>query len=347
MTLFEKLKLIRVKILRAFWQWRSGFVTKADLNFIADSPTKCQIGVVLSGGEFTPDSNQYGHSYGYPPKESIDYYISKGMKIIRFPFMWERVQPNMYGELDVLEMSRIDASVEYALSRGMTVGLDLHNGGYRFDELIGNHAVPDTAFADVWSKLAIHYRDKSNVLFMLMSEPHDQSARQWVCSANAAIAAIRKTGARQTIVVPGSYYDGGWTWCKSDNANRVLQVYDPYDNCMIEIHQYMDGDASGGTSGIVSPTIGADRLADVTAWARQHRKKLFLGEFAAASDHVSMNALEVMLKYVYNNSDVWYYATWWGGGDRWSNYIFQLDPRDYANPIDMPQMEVLRKFITS
>lgn len=344
MTLFEKLARLIVKVKRAWWQWKAKFVTKADLNFVAPSSSKCQIGVVLSGGEFTP-GGEYGPNYGYPPKESIDYYASKGMKIIRLPFTWERIQPTVYSPLDYLEMSRIDEVVQYALSKGMTVGLDLHNGGYRFDELIGNKVVPDAMFADVWSKLAQHYRDESNVLFMIMSEPYDQSAKQWVRSANAAIAAIRKTGARQTVVVPGSYYDGGWTWCKSDNAKRVLQVYDPYDNYMIEIHQYMDGNAAGGTSGIVSPTIGADRLADVTNWARKYNKKLFLGEFAAAVDNVSLNALETMLKYVYNNSDVWYYATWWGGGDRWTNYIFQLDPRDYANPVDRPQMKVLEKFI--
>lgn len=345
MTLFEQLIRLKVKAFRAYWQWRSGFVTRADLNLVAPSQSKCSIGVVLSGGEFTPGSNVYGHNYGYPPKGSIDYYASKGMKIIRLPFIWERVQPKLYGDLDVVEMQRIDEVVDYALSRGMKVGLDLHNGGYRFDELIGNSAVPDKAFADVWSKLAAHYMSKPDVLFMLMSEPYDQSARQWVRTANAAIAAIRSVGATQVIVVPGSYYDGGWTWCKSDNARRAAGIHDPHNNYMIEIHQYMDGNAAGGTSSIVSPTIGADRLADVTLWARANGKKLFLGEFAAAADHVSMNALETMLRYVTNNSDVWSYATWWGGGDRWSNYIFELDPKDYTNPVDRPQMAALEKFI--
>lgn len=41
------------------------------------------------------------------------------------------------------------------------------------------------------------------------------------------------------------------------------------------------------------------------------------------------------------------YATWWGGGDRWMNYMFGLDPADYAHPIDQPQMSVLKKWMQS
>jgi endoglucanase len=304
------------------------------------------MGIVLSGGEFTPGGS-YGSNYGYPIKESVDYYASKGMKILRLPFTWERIQPHLYAPLDSLEMSRIDEVVDYAISKGMMVGLDLHNGGYRFDDLIGTRAVPDSAFADVWSRLATHYKGNSATMFMLMSEPHDQTARMWARTANAAITAIRKTGATQTIVVPGSYFDGGWTWCKSDNAKRVgLGIKDPMNNYMFEIHQYMDHDGSGGTTGIVSPTIGADRLADVTLWARAHGKSLFLGEFAAGRDAVSLDALNTMLRYVSNNSDVWRYATWWGGGDRWyPDNIFRLDPVDYANPVDYPQMAILERYI--
>jgi endoglucanase len=345
MTLFEKIERLTVQARRAWWQCRASYVTTADLNYLAPYTTPCSFGPVLSGGEFTPGGS-YPQNYSYPIPATIDYYASKGVTIIRLPFLWERVQPTLYSDLDAVEMGRIDPIVDYAISKGMTVGIDVHNGGYRFDDLIGDSSVPDAAFADLWSRLAQHYMNKSQTLFMLMSEPHDQSAKKWVRTANAAIAAIRKTGAIQTIVVPGSYYDGGWTWCKSDNAEKIGHgIYDPLDNWMIEIHQYMDSDASGGTSGIVSPTIGADRLADVTLWARAHNKKLFLGEFASGPDPVSLQALDNMLRYITNNSDVWRYATWWGAGDKWANYFFKLDPTDYANPIDTPQMIELLKYI--
>lgn len=344
MTMFERLKVFTVKVRRAYWQWMAGFVTKAKFDHSTDK--KCAFGVTLSGGEFTP-GGEYGQNYGYPIRESIDYYASVGMKFIRLPFLWERVQPSMYKPLDDFHMSKIDEVVNYAISKGMEVGIDVHNGGYRDGHVIGSKSVPNAAFDDLWFRLATHFGNNPKIIWMLMSEPSDQCARQWIKTANSAIQAIRKTGAEQTIVVPGTYFDGGWTWCVSDNAKRVGQgVIDPKNNYMFEIHQYMDHDAAGGTPGIVSPTIGADRLADVTQWARHRGKKLFLGEFAAARDDVSLAALAVMMRFVTDNADVWKYAAWWGGGDRWyPDNMFRLDPLDYSNPTDQPQMTVLKRFM--
>ena len=217
-----------VHLRRIVWFWKAAFVRPAVLTGNA-SREKCVFGVVLSGGDFTP-GGAYPDNYGYPPNASIDYYASKGMGIVRLPFLWERVQPVKNGPLDATEMSRIDPVVDYAISRGLKVGIDVHNGGYGYGALIGGPYTSDADFADLWGKLATHYKDKPDVLFMLMSEPSAQSARQWLRSANAAIAAIRATGATQTIVVPGSYFDGAWTWTVTDNADVVgCGVVDPLE----------------------------------------------------------------------------------------------------------------------
>lgn len=170
MNTFEKAKVWSVKARRAYWQWRAANVTKAQFTGIVPVPKdRCQIGIVLSGGEFTP-GGAYGQNYGYPPPESIDYYAHKGMRIMRLPFTWERVQPVMFGPLDPLEMSRLHAVVRHSIASGQTVGIDVHNGGYLEGKLIGSKAVPDAAFADLWMRLAMHYRDTPQTIFMLMSE---------------------------------------------------------------------------------------------------------------------------------------------------------------------------------
>jgi endoglucanase len=333
-----------VHLRRIVWFWKAAFVHPAVLTGSA-SREKCVFGVVLSGGDFTP-GGAYPNNYGYPPNASIDYYASKGMGIIRLPFLWERVQPVKNGPLDATEMSRIDPVVDYAISKGLKVGIDVHNGGYGYGALIGGPYTSDADFADLWGKLATHYKDKPDVLFMLMSEPSAQSARQWLRSANAAIAAIRATGATQTIVVPGSYFDGAWTWTVTDNADVVgCGVVDPLNNYMFEVHQYLDKDGSGGSSGIVSPTIGADRLAAATEWARAHGKRFFLGEFGTAADAASLAALNTMLAYIRQNGDVWAYATWWGAGDRWGDYFMSIEPTDDAT--EKPQMVVLARHLAT
>ena len=148
------------------------------------------------------------------------------------------------------------------------------------------------------------------------------------------------TGATQTIVVPGSYFDGAWTWTVTDNARVVGRgVVDPLNNYLFEVHQYLDRNGSGGSTGIVSPTIGADRLAAATEWARAHGRRFFLGEFGTAADAASLAALDTMLAYIQHNGDVWAYATWWGAGDRWYDYFMSIEPA--ADATEKPQMAVL------
>ena len=144
--------------------------------------------------------------------------------------------------------------------------------------------------------------------------------------------------------MPGSYFDGAWTWTVTDNADVVgCGVVDPLNNYMFEVHQYLDKDGSGGSSGIVSPTIGADRLAAATEWARAHGKRFFLGEFGTAADAASLAALNTMLAYIRQNGDVWAYATWWGAGDRWGDYFMSIEPTDDAT--EKPQMVALAKYL--
>lgn len=340
-TLLEQVKTLSVKLRRVVWQWRGAYVTHANLTGYKLND-RCKLGVVLSGGEFTPGGT-YGDAYGYPSTATIDYYAANGMKIIRLPFLWERVQPSVHGQLDFMEMARISVVVNYAISKGMQVGLDLHNDGKGFGEIIGSVATPDDAFADVWLKLALFFKNTPEVIFMIMSEPSQQCAQQWIKSANAAVAVIRGAGATQLIVIPGSYYDGAWLWTISDNAAVVGKgVVDPLNNYMFEVHQYLDKDASGGSASIVSGNIGADRLAAITTWARMNGHQLFLGEFATAADEGSLIALDTMLEFIQENGDVWRYATWWGAGERWPGYMFHLDP---TNGVDTPQMKKLLEFM--
>ena len=219
--------------------------------------------------------------------------------------------------------SRLDAVVDYITSKQSKVGIDIHNGGYAFNELIGGPKLSNEAFADLWARLANHYKHNPNVLFMIMSEPSDQSAYDWVKTANLAIQTIRNIGATQPIVVPGSYFDKALSFAVSDNASKLLKIKDPLNNCLFEVHSYLDTYGSGSNvNEVMSPTIGADRLVGVTKWARKNNKKLFLGEFASGSDPKSLEALENILKYIQQNGDVWSYATWWGCGGRWANYDF-------------------------
>jgi endoglucanase len=305
------------------------------------------LGVNLAGAEFGSNvPGVFGTDYTYPTHAEIDYYAAKGMGVIRLPFLRERVQRSEFAALDATELSRLDDVVNYTTGKGLKIEIEPHNYGYGFGALIGTAQTPNSAFADLWGKLAGHFQSNSGVIFGLMNEPHDQSASAWLGSANAAIAAIRGAGAvSQEILVPGSYWDGAWTWVSSDNDTVIgAGVQDPAHNFAFEVHQYLDADGSGTHPGVVSATIGVERLTAITQWAEATGNRLFLGEVGVTTDQTSLTAFDGMLTYMQQHTGVWQGVTYWAGGPWWGNYMFSIESQ---NGVDKPQMGILVQHLSA
>jgi endoglucanase len=162
-----------------------------------------------------------------------------------------------------------------------------------------------------------------------MNEPNAVTPTQWLASANAAIAAIRGAGATtQQILVPGTDWDGADTWVSSGNAQVLGSgIVDPSHNFAFEVHQYLDTGGSGTSSTVVSTAIGVERLTAITQWAEATGNKLFLGEFGVASDPTSLTALNNMLGYMAQHTDVWEGGTYWAGGP-WARQLHVLRRAD-------------------
>jgi endoglucanase len=298
------------------------------------------VGVNLSGAEFGSNvPGSFGTDYTYPTHAEIDYYAGKGLSVIRLPFLWERLQRSEFGALDAAELARLDDVVNYATGKGFRIEIEPHDYGKGFGALIGSAQTPNSAFADLWSKLAQHFAGNPRVIFGLMNEPHEQPAADWLGSANAAIGAIRGAGATQEILVPGSYWDGAWTWTSTDNAAIVgAGVQDPGHNFAFEVHQYLDADGSGTHPGAVSSTIGVERLTAVTQWAEATGNRLFLGEVGVTADATSLTGFDGMLSYMQQHTGAWQGMTYWAGGPWWGDYMFSIEPQNGA---DRPQMNIL------
>jgi endoglucanase len=307
------------------------------------------LGVNLSGAEFGSNvRGSFGTDYTYPTYAEIDYYAGKGLTVIRLPFLWERLQRSEFGAFDAAELGRLDDVVNYATSKSVKIEIEPHDYGYGFGALIGSAQTPNSAFADFWSKLAQHFAANPRVIFGLMNEPHDQSATAWLGSANAAIAAIRGVGATQEILVPGSYWDGAWTWTSTDNAAVVgAGIQDPGHNFAFEVHQYLDSDGSGTHRSVVSSTIGVERLTAVTQWAEATGNRSFLGEvgvYPDPNDSTSLTAFDGMLTYMQQHTDAWQGMTYWAGGPWWGDYMFSIEPQNGA---DKPQMAILLQHLSA
>jgi len=301
-------------------------------------------GVNLPSGSFGPPGNERERDYTYPTAGDVDYFTQKGFKALRIAFFAKRVltQDASGRFIPTEDMEILAKLIDYAATKNALVILDMHDYGLSIsDKLIGRDPGSAEEFAATWKAIAAEVADKPNVVFGLMNEPHRQTATEWLRGANAAIAAIRSTGARQLVLVPGSYWDSGHTWTTTDNAEVMIGVEDPSNNFVYEVHQYLDSDNSGSHTSVV-PGAGSTRLAAFTDWARKHGVRGFLGEFGWADNPEAHREGRDMLCFMTRNSDVWLGWTYWAGGPWWGDYMFSIQPED---GIERPQMKVLSDFI--
>ncbi len=321
--------------------------SKADIEFA---------GVNLAGAEFGGNlPGTYGRDYIYPNQQEVDYFKGRGMNIVRLCFRWERLQQSLYGPFDPNEFGasgRFHPFVSQTTAKGVYVILDPHNYARYYTNVIGSSEVPYSAFSNFWWRVADIYKTNDHVIFGLMNEPNSMPTETWRDAAQWAINGVRAAGAPNLVLVPGNAWTGAHSWFDSwygtPNAQVMLSIVDPTNNFAFEVHQYLDSDSSGTSSTIVSPTIGAERLAGFTDWCRTNHRRGFLGEFAVANSTIGPGigdeAISNMLTHVRVNSDVWLGWTWWAARPWWGEYQFTLEPTSNFT-VDRPAMAPLRNFL--
>jgi nucleotide-binding universal stress UspA family protein len=222
-------------------------------------------GVNVSGAEFgspgsldevTEFSNEnlgeHGVDYRWEPEATFRFLAEQGLDTVRIPFRWERIQPQLGGELDPAELGRLEQTVKYAEAAGLDVILDVHNygayhlaeGGQGVRRPIGSAQVPVELFADLWDRLSDALADQPGILaYDLMNEPvylvdneEDVGGAQvWEAASQAAVEAIRANGDDKLIMVAGYQWSNAQTWTENhDDA----WIDDPADNIRYEAHHY-------------------------------------------------------------------------------------------------------------
>lgn len=306
------------------------------------------VGVNMAGAEFRAKvlPGRMGRDYAYPSEIDLNYFLNQGFKTIRFPFRWERLQRTLGGPFDAEEVAQLDRVVRHITGKGGYVILDPHNYARYNRQLIGSKEVPIAAFASFWADLAKRYSSNQRVIFGLMNEPFKIKADDWRRAVDAAVAAIRKTGARNLILAPGTAWTGAHSWLKPrngiSNAEAFRTLSDPGNNIAFDVHQYLDSDYSGRRDSCQGEETGEKALEGFTQWLRKNKHRALLGEFAGGDNPVCLKALDRMLKHVKANADVWIGWTYWAAGAWWGKYQFSVHPSPKG---PRPQMQLLKKHV--
>ncbi|CAN5950581.1 unnamed protein product [Sphagnum jensenii] len=268
-------------------------------------------GVNFSGAEFgnsTDGAYNWNANLVWFPQGHYDYFKGKGFNAIRLCISWDALQPNINYGFAAPYLANVQAAIDMATKDGLTVILDVHNYARKNGDIIGSAALPNSAFADLWTRLANLYKGYSNLIMAIMNEPHDMATSQWISAANAAIAAIRATGATNMILVPGNYWSGTESW----TGGEMGGIVDPGNNWNIDVHCYLNSNGSGAVSDVVSPTILKDRMTPLTNWCKANGKKYLLTETSTGpTDPNAKPAITDGLTYFAANSDVCLGWFWW------------------------------------
>ncbi|ORY64140.1 glycoside hydrolase family 5 protein [Pseudomassariella vexata] len=283
-------------------------------------------GVNESGAEFgnTALPGQLGKDFTWPAHSAIDTMVGQGMNTFRVATMMERIIPTqLTGTFNETYVAGLDDIVSYITGKGAYAIIDPHNFGRYYSNII-----TDTAgFKAWWTTVAKRYATNERVIFDINNEFHDEDNAVVAQLNQAGIDGIRAAGATsQYIFVEGNSWTGAWHWVSSGTATDMAKLTDPSDKIVYEMHQYLDSDGSGTSTTCVSGTIGRERITEATAWLKANGKKGIIGETAGGANTQCISAIQGMLSYMQDNSDVWTGWLWWGGGPWWGDYIYSIEP---------------------
>jgi hypothetical protein len=227
-------------------------------------------GINVAGGEFaapsadpqSPFSNAhpgaYGIDYHYDSQSTFEYLGERGVRLVRIPFRWERVQRALGARLAGQEVKRLKRVVARAGAAGLKVILDMHNYGayYLFNGDIGVRRPIGSAhcslghFANVWKRLSYQFKGVRNVVgYGLMNEPVKlpassrlSAARLWERASQRALNAIRANEDRKLVLISGYNYSGVQSWTAQ---HPDAWIHDRANRFRYEAHHYWDVDHSG------------------------------------------------------------------------------------------------------
>lgn len=311
------------------------------------------LGVNLATASGGTVHGEYNTNYSYPTFKDLHYFKAKGVRLVRFPFRWERVQHEVNGPLDMeFDVKKIKEVVAEAERIGMYVMLDMHDycrrkvdgTTYKFgesDKLTKEH------FADVWYKLATEFKDFTNIWgYDIMNEPYSLAKGVWFASAQAAIDAIRTVDTETPIVIEGQNYAASYSWLTT--GADLIDLNDPSDNLVFQAHCYFDQNRTGHYElgsydlEVSSATQHIDRLKPYVEWLKENNQKGILGEFGVPRADVRwLTMLDEVIAYLKENKVS---ATYWVAGSWYAGDKVSVQPLEEYT-LERAQMRILDKYI--
>lgn len=208
-------------------------------------------GVADSGPEFGGTfPGTVNVDYHYDGAGTVAYLASRGHKIIRLPFSWERLQPTRGAALDTTQLGYIQTYIANAHAAGMQVVLDMHNYCRRVEGGVTKVMYtdfPDTDLSGAWTLISTALKGTPGLLaYEIMNEPNTLPALVGTYTPTTNVADFDTTGLTLT----------GWGINGGEPVTFAIST----------------AQAQGGTHslGCTATTWAASGFDDVRLWDRQN-----------------------------------------------------------------------------
>ncbi len=303
------------------------------------------IGMNIGGAAFSSGSipGKYNTNYFFPAPDYLGTWKERGIRTIRFPILWERLQAELNGELQEEYAQRIDAFLQQAAEHDMRVILDIHNYARYHKQIIGTDAVPIAAYADLLERIAKRWKDHDGLwAYDIMNEPHGAD-KYWPAAAQAGIDAIRKHDRERPLLIEGNFWSSSYLWPKYNDP--LLELKDPADKLIFSAHLYLDKHGNGQyrepLEDDFDTMLGVKRVKPFIDWLIKHGKQGHIGEFGIPADEPRLlEAMDNLLAYLQKHCIP---MTYWAAGPSWGNYKLSVEPTRDGQ--DRPQWEILNKYV--
>jgi endoglucanase len=214
-----------------------------------------------------------------------------GCDTVRLPVRWSaHALPDAPFTIDAAFAERVDWAIDQALANKLNIIVNVHH----FAEMDADPDKHQARLVALWEQIAARYKDRpAGVYFELLNEPHDKlTEARWNAAIPILLQTVRKSNpTRPVIVGPGQ-----WNAIRAldklelpgDDRRLIVTVhcYDPFEFTHQGASWVKGSDRWKGRKWTGSEEEQAalrKQFDKAAAWAKEHDRPVFLGEFGAYS----------------------------------------------------------------
>jgi endoglucanase len=212
-----------------------------------------------------------------------------GFDTVRLPVNWSaHARDKAPYTMDAKFGERVDWAIDQALLNKLNIIVNIHHYG-ALDSLPDQHL---PRLIGLWQQIAARYQDRpAGVYFELLNEPHDKlSDEKWNAAIPKVLAAVRQTNPTRAVIVG----PGQWNAIRAldklklpkEDRHLIVTVhfYDPFPFTHQGAPWAKGADKWKGRQWTATPAEQSairQQFEKAAAWAKQHQRPVFLGEFGA------------------------------------------------------------------